>query len=55
MREVVDPFKGMTYTAIMASLSPDRLKVYRDIIPPLRRVAGTGKASWDVEIGRYVV
>lgn len=55
MREVIDPFKGMPYSQILDSLGSEARKPYRDTIPPLRRVAGTGKASWDATIGRYVV
>lgn len=55
MREVVDPFKGVPYSAILESLTGDARKAYRETVPPLRRVAGTGKAYWDAEIGRHVV
>lgn len=55
MREIVDPFKGIPYSAILDSLTGDRRKAYREAVPPLRRIAGTGKASWDSEIGRYVI
>lgn len=55
MREAIDPFKGMPYSQILDTMSGEQRRAYRDVIPPLRRVAGTGKASWDVEIGRYVV
>lgn len=55
MIEVKDPFKGMAYSAILDSLSGDRRKSYRETPHPLRKIAGTGKASWDAEIGRFVV
>lgn len=55
MREVTDPYKGMKYSDIIAGLVGEARKAYTDVIPPLKRVAGTGKASWDATIGRYVV
>lgn len=55
MREVVDPFKGMAYSAILDSLTSEGRKAYRETIPPLFKVPGTGKAVWDAEIGRFVV
>lgn len=49
--EVKDPFRGVPYSDIIAQ-DP---KLYRETQPPLRRVAGTGKATWISSMGRYVV
>lgn len=51
MIESKDPYKGMKYSEIIAA-EPDK---FRERPHPLRKVAGTGKASWDATIGRYVV
>lgn len=52
---VVDPFKGMKYSEIIDSLSLERRKAYVDVIPPMRKVPGTGSAEWSTSIGRYVI
>lgn len=51
----VDPFKGMKYSEIIDSLSIEKRKAYVDVIPPMRKVPGTGTAEWCASIGRYVV
>lgn len=53
--EVQDPYKGKPYSQILEGLTGDKRKAYTDTIPPLKRVAGTGKAEWCTTIGRYVV
>ena len=48
MREAIDPFKGKKYSDIYPKGEPRPTH-------PLLKVAGTGKASWDSELGRFVV
>lgn len=54
MREVVDPYKGMKYSDII-SLNEDNVRLYREARHPMTRVPGTGQASWDSTISRWVV
>lgn len=53
-REVTDPYKGVKYSDIINANAENR-RIYRDTIPPLLRVAGSGRAYWDAENGRYVI
>lgn len=53
MREISDPYKGMKYSDIIAM--PENVKVYREARHPLKRVAGTGQATWLAENSRWVV
>lgn len=48
MREVVDPYKGKTYSMINPKGAPNPTH-------PMIPVPGTGKASWDAQIERWVV
>lgn len=48
MIEIKDPFKGKTYSMIYPKGEPRPTH-------PLLKIAGTGKAEWSPELGRYVV
>lgn len=48
MNEVVDPYKGKTYSQINPKGAPRPTH-------PLLKVAGTGHASWDAQLERWVV
>lgn len=54
MREVTDPYKGMKYSDII-DLNADNRKLYRETPHPMMGVPGTGQASWDATIARWVV
>jgi hypothetical protein len=45
---VIDPYKGKKYSDIHPKGAPFPTH-------PLKKVAGTGKASWDAQQERYVV
>lgn len=53
MRDIVDPYKGMKYSDIIEL--PQNKGLFDEKVPPLKRVPGTGKASWDASMGKYVV
>jgi hypothetical protein len=46
--EVIDPYKGKKYSDINPKGAPRPTH-------PLMRVAGTGRASWDSQLERWVV
>jgi len=48
MIEVKDPFRGKKYSDINPKGEPRPTH-------PLMKVAGTGKAEWSPELGRWVV
>jgi hypothetical protein len=50
MIEVTDPFKGKKYSETTMARLMSKFPTH-----PLLKVAGTGKASWDPELERYVV
>lgn len=45
---ITDPFKGKKYSDIYPQGEPKPTH-------PLLKIAGTGKATWEPEIGRFVV
>jgi hypothetical protein len=47
--QVVDPFKGKKYSVTYMS------EMDKNPTHPMIKVPGTGKASWDRTIGRWVV
>lgn len=53
MREVTDPYKGMKYSDIIEL--PQNKGLYREAPHPVIKVPGTGQASWDATIARWVV
>ncbi len=53
MREVTDPYKGMKYSDIIEL--PQNKSLYRETPHPMMSVPGTGQASWDATIARWVV
>lgn len=46
--DVVDPFKGIKYSESCPQGAPRPTH-------PLMKIAGTGKASWDAQLERWVV
>lgn len=54
MIESKDPYKGLKYSEIII-LNDDNRRKYRETPHPLKSIAGTGQASWDASIGRWVV
>lgn len=54
MIEVKDPYKGLKYSQII-TLNEDNRRKYREAPHPLRAIAGTGKAVWHSDNGRYAV
>lgn len=54
MIEIKDPYKGLKYSEVI-DLNEDNRRKYREAPHPLRAIAGTGRASWDASIGRWVV
>lgn len=48
MREIVDPYKGKKYSDIHPKGAPNPTH-------PMIQVPGTGQASWDAQLERWVV
>jgi hypothetical protein len=49
-----DPYRGMTYTQVLASLSPDNRRKYYERPHKLYRRIPVGVTVWDASIGRHV-
>jgi len=49
-----DPFKGMTYTAVLAKLPPDQRHKYYERPHPITSRIPVGITVWDASIGRHV-
>lgn len=52
--EVKDPYQGKKYSDII-TMNETNVKLYRENPHPLKKIAGTAKASWDATISRWVV
>lgn len=54
MNAAVDPFRGKTYSQILAGLSREDLRKYTDRPHPITSRMPVGVTMWDTTIGRHV-
>lgn len=55
MNEPKDPYKGMTYSQVMESLSAEDRRKYIEKPHPVIKIPGTGQAEFNTSIARWVV